>query len=142
MLIIQFIVSSWSYLHLPYSVVHQYATSMLKHPLQMDSLGFYVTIYNPHISSSLPVVHPFHQKNWISLPILLNGLNLRNLQCLALQEKALKENMSLHPLNRVIVAVDTKCMKFYCKCSSRKISCLHKCTAKWAIGVYTSPNHF
>ncbi len=35
--------------------------------------------------------------------------------------------------NRVIVTVDTKCLKFYCKCSSGKRSCLHKCTAKWAL---------
>ena len=35
--------------------------------------------------------------------------------------------------NRVIVTVDTKCMKFSCKCSPGRRSCLHKCITKWAL---------
>lgn len=84
----------------------------------------------------------------------------RNSQCLAWKEKALKENAPLIVQmpqslssrfihfsvfanvkvdhywsfqNRVIVTVDEKLMKFNCKCSSGKRSCLHKCIAKWAL---------
>ncbi len=94
-LIIQFIVSSWSHVQLPYSVVHQYAVSTLKHRLEVDSLSGYLC---DHLQSThflkLASDSSLSSEKLDFITNIVKWLKPeRNPQCLALQEKALKENV-------------------------------------------------